>query len=379
MHICIIAREFPPVGGGIGYYVYNLSRGLVQKGHRVSVITRGSPNRLDREVMDGIDVYKATFFPLYPFHLQLHKLFLNQLLRYLRPDIIHLHSPVIPSVSYPSPIITTVHTAMKTDARYHEVVDLHSFAQKMLSTYLTPLAESQMLRHSDVITAVSPTVAQELREYGVNPAEVRVVWNGVDEKRFRPSKSSENDGKYVLYTGRLWARKGLFDLINSANIIKEVIPEIKFVICGTGPLMQKLKERVHDLKLENQVQFLGRVSRESLLNIYQNATLQVVPSIYEGLPTVILEGMSCGLPIVATDIGGNRDIIVHGQNGLLVPPASPSSMADMIVKLWSSDNLREELGKNARETILRKFTWDKIVSDFLVIYELALSQTIKKT
>jgi alpha-maltose-1-phosphate synthase len=374
----MITREFPPVGGGIGYYVQNLSKTLTQKGHRVSVITRGSPHRVEKRSIDGIDVYEATFFPFYPIHLELHRLFVNQLLRSLKPDLVHLHSPVTPTINVQCPIVTTVHTAMKTDARYHEVVNANSLAEKIQSMYFSPFAESQLLKQSNVITAVSPTISQELVEYGINPKEVKVVWNGVDEKRFSPSKSALPQEKYILFTGRLWARKGLFDLIESAQILKSSIPNIKFVICGTGPLLQKLKEQVHNASLDNNIQFLGRVSREKLLTTYQNATMQIVPSIYEGLPTVILEGMSCGLPIIATDIGGSRDIIENGKSGLLVPPVSPKDLASAIAKLWTNDELRNQLGKNARETILKRFTWDKITNTFLGLYNQAIMQAIDK-
>ena len=82
----MVTREFPPNSGGIGYYVYNLSKGLTKKGHKVSIITRGSPRGL-KEVIDGIDLYKATFFPVYPFHMPLHGLFVNSLLKSLRLEV----------------------------------------------------------------------------------------------------------------------------------------------------------------------------------------------------------------------------------------------------------------------------------------------------
>ena len=81
MHVCMITREFPPESGGIGYYIYNLSKELIKKGHKVTVITRGSTRRLEKEVIDGIDVFKATFFPLYPFQMPLHGLFVNSLVK----------------------------------------------------------------------------------------------------------------------------------------------------------------------------------------------------------------------------------------------------------------------------------------------------------
>ena len=371
MHICMIAREFPPVSGGIGYYVYNLSKGLIKKGHKVTVITRGSTRRFEKAVIEDIDVFKATFFPLYPFHMALHGLFVNSLVKSLGPEfsLIHLHSPLTPSIKTALPIVTTVHTAMRIDSRYHEVVDPYSLAEKVQSMYFSPFVESQLLRLSDIVTAVSPSVASELNGYGIDSRKIAVMWNGVDEKIFSPIRSKEKLEKYVLYTGVLRARKGLFDLIQCVILVKKIIPDIKFVICGTGPLLQKLTEQVRSVGLEKQVIFLGRVDRKKLIQIYQNATIQVVPSIYEGLPTVLLEAMACGLPVVATNIGGNRDIISSNVNGLLVPPRSPEEMAQMIIMLWNDESLRKKIGDSARETILKKYTWDIIVNDFVNVYE----------
>ena len=138
------------------------------------------------------------------------------------------------------------------------------------------------------------------------------------------------------------------DLIKSVAILKKTNPEIKLIICGTGPLLPKLKEQVRTLDIEKNVEFLGRVDRETLIQAYQNAALQVVPSIYEGLPTVLLEGMSCELPVVATNIEGSRDIISTNENGVLVPPRCPTEMALAIARLWMDEALRKEMGKNAR-------------------------------
>jgi glycosyltransferase involved in cell wall biosynthesis len=371
MHICMISREFPPVSGGIGYYVYNLSRELIKKGHKVTIITHGTTSKTEKEIFDGIDVFKVTFFPLYPFHMILHGIFVNSLLNSLSPELslIHLHSPLTPTIKTSLPIVTTVHTAMKIDSRYHEVVDPYSLAEKVQSMYFSPFTESRLLRLSNVVTAVSPSVANELTEYGFDSRKVTIMWNGVDEKVFCPLGNNEKLEKYILYTGVLRARKGLFDLMKCAILVNKIIPNVKFVICGTGPLLQKLKEQVRSVGLEKKVLFLGRVERKRLINIYQNATIYVVSSIYEGLPTVLLEAMACGLPVVATNIGGNRDLISSNVNGLLVPPRSPEKMAQMIALLWNDEHLRKRLGDNARETIVKKYTWELIANNFINVYE----------
>jgi glycosyltransferase involved in cell wall biosynthesis len=370
----MITREFPPRSGGIGYYVYALSKELIEKGHKVTVITKGSIDKTKKGVIEGINIFKASFFPIYPFHIWIHGTFVNKVLKSLEHELtlVHLHTPLPPPITTLLPILTTVHTPMKVDARYHEIFDAHSLTQKLQSMLVYPHIESKLFRISNKIVAVSKSVAKELSEYGLDPNEITVVGNGVDEKTFVPLRNKNHKEKYVLYTGILRARKGLFDLVNCAERVCRGYPNVKFVLCGMGPFFHKLEKTLKRMGLNEKVMLLGRVKRDRLVQIYQNATVHVVPSHYEGLPTVLLEAMSCGLPVVATDIGGNNEVITSGVNGFLVPPKSPTAMAEAILKLLDDEKLRKKIGKAARETIEKRYTWDKIAGNTLECYESVL-------
>ena len=121
--------------------------------------------------------------------------------------------------------------------------------------------------------------------------------------------------------------------------------------------------------LQANFSFLGYVTKQKLIQMYQNATIQVVPSHYEGVPTVLLEGMSRGLPVVATNIGSNADIISSGFNGFLVPPKCPEAMASVILDLLDNYSLRKKVGKEARRTIEENYTWDRITDKVLNCYK----------
>jgi len=367
----MIAQEFPPKPGGIGSYVYCLSKKLLERGHRVTVISRGSMNKTVRESVDGIDLFKVSFFPFYPFHIGIHGIFVNSLLKSLESKLtlIHLHTPLTPPIRTSLPIVTTVHTPMKVDAGFHEVLDLYSLAERVQSRFLYPAIEKKLFSASKKITAVSLSVARELGEYGLDPDKITIIGNGVDEKTFIPIRKRKFTERYVLYTGILRARKGLFDFIECAKYVCRRRPDVKFVICGTGPFLSRLEEKVRKMGLQGQVVFLGHVTRKKLVQVYQNATVHTVPSHYEGLPTVLLEAMSCGLPVVATDVGGNREVILPGVNGFLVPPRCPEKMAEIILTLLDDAMLREKIGNAARKTILNSFTWDKIADNVIKCYE----------
>lgn len=367
----MITREFPPKSGGIGYYVYNLSKKLLERGHQIAVITPISVSRTRREIVDGIDVFRVRLIPSYPFHIWIYGFFINSLFRSLESQLtlVHLHSPMSPPIRTSLPTITTVHTSMKIDARYHEILDVHSMAVKALSMIIYPPIELNLLRSSTKITAVSQSVADGLNEYGFDPHEVAVVGNGVDESIFSPPKSKTYRDNYVLFTGVLRPRKGLFDLIKCAECVCKVDPDVKFVICGRGPFLSILQEKIRQAKMQKRIMLLGYVRRKKLIQLYQNATVHVVPSHYEGLPTVLLEAMACGLPVVATDIGGINEVITTGENGFLVPPKSPEDMGNTILRLLDDRGLREKIGRAARETIEERYTWDKITDNILEVYE----------
>jgi len=264
-------------------------------------------------------------------------------------------------------MITTVHTPMRIDASHYETVNPYSIAER-LQSWIAYSLELELFRNSDMITSVSRSVALELREYGLDPNEIIVLGNGVDEKIFTPAKNRRLENRYVLYTGRLDFRKGLFDLIRCAKHVCNAYPGVRFVVTGKGPLLGKLTEEVRRMGLQSKIVFMGHVNKNKLIQLYQDATVHVVPSLYEGLPTVLLEAMSCGLPVVATAVSGNTEVISSDVNGLLVPPRAPNEMATAISRLLDDEQLRKNIGRAARRTIEEFYTLEKVSENILNCY-----------
>jgi len=365
MRICMImSTPFPPEEG-IGYYTYNLSKMLIEREYEVNIITRGGLKPVEKGEFDGIPFYKIRFFPVYPFHVQVHGIFVKKFLKNEKFDVIHVHSPLSPPLQdnlSNIPIISTIHTSLMEDIKHYQVHNLHIIAQK-LTTHLAghPLT-MKLIENSNIVTTVSSAVAKEIQEYyGRTPL---IMGNGVNEKKFYPANNRE--GGYLLYVGRLDHRKGIVDLVNATQILKENT-ETKLVIVGKGHLYKDIKAIILKNNLNN-VELLGHVSWERLLYLYRNAEVFIFPSHYEGLPTVVLEAMASGLPIVASDIPAHRDVIIDGYNGLLSKTGSPESIAEKVLILLEDEKLQRKLGRNARKTILRKFTWDRISSKFERIY-----------
>jgi glycosyltransferase involved in cell wall biosynthesis len=136
-----------------------------------------------------------------------------------------------------------------------------------------------------------------------------------------------------------------------------------------------LKEKTKKLGLQDKFTFLGQVDKDRLITLYQNATIFILPSYHEGLPTVILEAMACGLPVIATRVRGNQDLVSTGENGILVLPNAPKKLAEAISMLLADEELRKKIVKNARKTIEEKYTWDIISDNILKCYSQLLEDT----
>ncbi|KAF5055561.1 Glycogen synthase [anaerobic digester metagenome] len=361
----IMSTPFPPEEG-IGHYTYNLSKKLMERGHDVTVITRGGI-KTENFVYDGIKIYKVRFLPFYPFHVQFHGIFLNNFLNRIGSefDIVHIHSPLSPVVKTNIPIIGTIHTSLIEDMKNFQVANFKSKLIEWTTKVSGYPLTQKLIDNSKYVTTVSSSVSDELIKYYKieNPV---VVGNGVDEKRFHPLKQAPEDDSYLLYVGRLDYRKGILDLLKAALLLKDT--DLKLLIVGKGPLRHLIEDYINRNELQN-VTLLGQVSGEKLIKLYQNAMIFVFPSHYEGLPTVLLEAMSCGLPVVVSNIPAHEDVIKDFKNGLFAEKGSPEDICDKINVLIKDESLRQKLGKKARKTIENRFTWDKICDKFEDIYK----------
>lgn len=356
---------------GIGNHVLNTSRTLSKLGHQVAIFTRRLPGTASREEIDGLQIYRPFFLPLYPLHVHFHKLFLDRTINSVgdKFDLIHLHSPLVPPVRTRQPIVCTVHNPLKVDIRYVEKVDAFSLALRLQLPFSHHL-ERAVIAQSSAVTTVSASVAAELREYGLDPDRIAVLGTGVDLSLYRPAASPQ--GSYILYTGRLAYRKGLADLIDAMQLLKERT-KTKLVLLGSGPLEERLRRQVARYGLQDHVEFYGHIiDKQRVADVFRNALVYVQPSWYEGLPVALLEAMACGIPVVATAVSGHLEVINSGENGLLVPSQEPPALAEAIYQLLEQPELRKQFAESGVELMRERFTWDKVIERTMTVYDQVL-------
>ncbi len=235
----------------------------------------------------------------------------------------------------------------------------------------------QNLAAADRIIAVSNATKNYVLGLGAKPKKISVIYNGVDLARFRiiPHKREEmrrklgipQDATVVLTVRRLVYKNGVDTLLGCANIAVKKNPRIVFVAVGKGPDMESVKQQIARLGMEANFKLAGFVNDEELPFYYNLADMFVLPSKSgEGLPLVAAEAMACGLPVVATDVGGIKEILPKNF-GQLVPPNQPELLADAVLEFAAADfaSRKSEL----RAQIEERFNWDVNVERLVKLYE----------
>ena len=168
----------------------------------------------------------------------------------------------------------------------------------------------------------------------------------------------------LLFVGRFEMQKNIPQLLNA---LKDISQKFETTLVGEGSLLNELKNLTSKLKLSG-VNFVGRADRNKLLNYYKNSDIFVLPSKREGMPLALLEATAMGLPIVATNVTGNREVVRNKENGILIPFDDPKALSDALLKIKSSKNLYSKLSKGAQR-ISKEFSWKNVSKEFDVLYD----------
>src|SRR3989338_5993828 len=182
-------------------------------------------------------------------------------------------------------------------------------------------------------------------------------------------------GKMLLFVGRLAEKKGARYLVAAMEDILKKFPAAKLVIVGDGPEKAALVRQSQQLGLSGSIIFAGSVANQSLPPYYRAADVFVLPSIVdsrgdtEGLGVVLLEAITAGIPVVASNVGGIPDIVIHGKTGLLVGQKNPWQLAEAVIRILSGSELRKKLAVAAKAHVVKSYSWEKIAGDFHSLLE----------
>ena len=216
----------------------------------------------------------------------------------------------------------------------------------------------------DRFVCISDDSAKWAIRQGISRRKVRVQLNGIDLTRFAYS-GSEPDGPAVL-VARLSPEKSIDTLLRAVPIIIAKCPDFRLEIAGDGPCGEALRRLASESNLGDAVRFLGTV--RDVPSLLSRARLFILSSLTEGISLTLLEASARGLPIVATNVGGNPEVVADGVTGLLVPHSDPNAMASEVIRLWHEPKLRERMGFAGRLRVEERFDIRRMMAAYEAMY-----------
>jgi glycosyltransferase involved in cell wall biosynthesis len=234
------------------------------------------------------------------------------------------------------------------------------------------LANMAAFRASAGIVVNSEQVrAYVVRRYRADPRRITVIRNGVDTARFRPADRVATEPPTILTAGRLVAQKNPLLFVAAATALRRRVPEARFRMIGDGPLRPVVLEAVRAAGLEGAFDLPGE--RSDLEDCYRRAAVFWLTSDWEGLPNVVLEALASGLPVVATDVGGVRELVTSGREGFVVAPGDANAFVEASVRLLEDGEMRATLSSTARRRAL-EFSFEEMVRGTESVYDAVLGK-----
>jgi L-malate glycosyltransferase len=283
-----------------------------------------------------------------------------------KPQIVHTHASLSARLAARLAGVKIINTKHCIDSRKTGIKKL---AGACVNTLL-----------SDSIIAVSTAVKQNVADNGVSESKISVIYGGISQVKELGAEEREQirlrwgiqaEDLVVGIVARLTEVKGHKHFIDAAEIISRANDNVKFMIAGTGPKEQELKELAAQRGLADRVIFTGFI--DNIYEILNIIDINVISSLSEALCLSIIEGMCVGKPSVGTNIGGIPEVIKDGSNGLLVPAGDSTMLADAILKLIKDPELRKVMGEKGREQVACQFTADAMARGIEELYETILN------
>ncbi|WP_433271913.1 glycosyltransferase [Actinosynnema sp. CS-041913] len=386
MRIAMVSEHASPLAalggvdaGGQNVHVADLSAALARLGHEVTVYTRRDDPELPERVAtgQGYDVVHVPAGPaesvpkdeLLPYMGDFAQ-FLRKRWRAETPDVAHGHfwmsglAAVLAARDLNVPVVQTFHALGVVKRRYQGSAD--TSPPERVAT------ERLIGREVDRIAATCGDEVFELIRMGVPRSRISVVPCGVDPRLFQPDgeQARRRLPHRLVAVGRLVPRKGFADLITALRSL----PDTELVIAGgaadmsADPEARRLLDHARTLAVRDRVRLVGQVSRSDMPALLRSADAVVCVPWYEPFGIVPLEAMACGVPVVASAVGGLTDTVVDGVTGALVPPRQPVALARTLRSLLTDPARREAYGLAGADRVQVRYTWDRVAEDTERVY-----------
>jgi len=365
MRILIINSEYPPIGGGAGNASAHLARQWAAAGQDVSVLTAAYANLPRTERREGVYLRRIWAFRRRLDRSSAVEQIIFMLVSTLwvvfqlprqRPDVIVAFFGIPSGLAAWAanrlagiPYLVSLRGGDVPGFRPYDFAPYHRLAAPLIR---------MIWRRARVIVANSTGLSELARAFE-RRVPLRIISNGVDLAYYAPTTRGWNP-PHLLFVGRLVYQKGLDLLFQALGGLRDHPWELRLV--GDGPQRADLQALAEKYQIAGRVHFENWLGGAALLEKYQQANLFVFPSRHEGMPNAVLEAMACGLPVIATRIAGNEELVADGETGLLTPTEDAGALRRALAQLLTDAGLCQRMGAAGRARVEQDYAWNQIAT-----------------
>ncbi len=366
MKILAISHEFPPIGGGGANACFFLTKGFVEKGHEVTLVTANYQGMPESEIVNGVRVIRVNSKRAHKEHCSFKEMLSYLLKAYPVANKLQKRENFDVCLVFFGIPSGPIGYMLKKKYKLPYMIrfgggDVPGFQERFTKVYkIIAPAIKLIWKKADALIANSQGLKDMALDF-YNKKPFDVIPNGVDTEVFYPSVKEESDEFKILFVSRLIERKGLQFIIPQLKKIQDSTEKsVKLIVVGDGPYRETLERIAEENHVSDMVEFVGQKGKEEIVPFYQNADLFILPSSKEGMPNVVLEAMACGLPIIMTPCEGSAELIC--ENGY---KAERKEFADYIIKLIGDNEMRKEMSINSNKRVKNFFSWKHVVNEYL--------------
>ncbi|MBC1244349.1 glycosyltransferase family 4 protein [Listeria welshimeri] len=371
-HIVMVSHDFLPNIGGVAVYVYELSKALIARGHRLTVLSKyesfSKKNRT--EELDGIRIIRVPIMPIKKVNDKLYSKRMRQLIKSIekaeKVDVVHWQT-----------LNKDAKMMQGIQVQALEVYTNHLSWFRMLYNDKNYAKIRKLIKEPDVIICPSHEIERMTADL-FKEAKIVYLPNGVDEKSFIPDEVNRSivrkqygispQETVVVSTNRMEPVKGMSYLIEAIPQILNKYNQVTFLIAGDGSQLEKFEDKLKKYTNKSgKVIFTGRLTNQEIKNVINAADIYVQPSLMEGCSIAIIEAMSCGKVVIASNVGGNPDVISK-ELGLLVPAKSVVALKEAIEYCIENPEECKLMGKYSRERVEKQLNWTVLAQEIEQIY-----------
>jgi L-malate glycosyltransferase len=383
MKILFFNYEYPPLGGGAGNATFYIMQEFAKiPDLEVDLITSSIDDKRHIEnISDNIRIHRI---PIGKNQANLHYQSQKELIIYAIKAYFYARKLVIKAKRANNPYQMThsffsipcgqISWILKKQYGLPYTVslrgsDVPGYSAKFSAVYkiLNPLIK-KVWADADRVVSVSSGL-KELALHAKPDQHIEVIVNGINIDEFTYDPNARDIEKFrILCVSRLTPRKGIHYLIESTKYLKNEYPNIQVDIVGDGEQHTELTAKAHDLELNDHCIFHGLVPHDEITPFYKQASIFVLPSANEGMSNTMLEALACGLPLVATDTGGTRELVRDGENGFIIKMKDPEDIAEKIKKIMTNDELRIHMAEASRH-LAEQMSWKNVAEKYVDLYQ----------